>query len=100
MLGLPVHERSTASSLQPQWILKNRIQVFLAILHFADTLPRSVLSQVFYHLGVALMRLDNGNPVDKQFYEYSAKRAYENALMRNPLNLKAAFRFLQCTYLK
>jgi glycosyltransferase involved in cell wall biosynthesis len=83
-LGLyRVHEGSSAAT-QAQGLIQNRIKVYTQILGFADRLPRRVLSEIFYRMGVGLAQLKQSE----------AKRSYADALMHNPLHWKAAVRLL------
>jgi glycosyltransferase involved in cell wall biosynthesis len=100
VLGLyRVHEASSASA-QPQGVIRNRVKVYLATLHYCVQLPRQVLSRVFYHLGVGITQLNEPVEEAKSFYEYSAQRCFKSALMCNPFNLKAAARLILCALRK
>jgi glycosyltransferase involved in cell wall biosynthesis len=79
-----VHEESsTAGTIERK--TRNRVKVYLEILRLRD-LPRSTLSAVFYHLGVALAAL----PGEAEFCPF----AFKTAVKYNPLNLKAAYRLI------
>ena len=90
-----VHEGNSTSG-ESQGVIRNRIKVYLATLHFCEHVPRGVLSQVFYHLGVGLSRLKEEEVEAQVFNHYSARRAFKSAFMCNPFNLKAAARLLLC----
>jgi glycosyltransferase involved in cell wall biosynthesis len=82
-----VHPTNSATTLQTEGRKRNRAKVFLAILGFPD-LPRGIVSQVFYHLGMALSGLKN-EAITSGF-------AYKESLKYNPFNWRSAVRLLQC----
>ena len=64
---------------------------FPQILGFPD-LPRGIVSQVFYHLGVALSGLKNE--------AFTSAFAYKESLKYNPFNWRSAVRLILCTVRK
>jgi glycosyltransferase involved in cell wall biosynthesis len=86
-----VHEANSATTLAFEGRKRNRVKVFLAILGFPD-LPRGIVSQVFYHLGMALSGLKNE--------AFTSGFAYKESLKYNPFNWRSAVRLIQCTIRK
>lgn len=84
-----VHEANSTSAQQLAGRTRNRVKVFLTILRFPD-LPRGIVSQVFYHMGVALASLK----------DVAASFSYKESLKYNPFNWKAAVRLILCKYQK
>jgi teichuronic acid biosynthesis glycosyltransferase TuaG len=86
-----MHDANSASAVQFDGRKRNRVKVFLAILGFPD-LPRGIVSQVFYHLGVALSGLKNE--------AFTSAFAYKESLKYNPFNWRSAVRLILCTIRK
>jgi glycosyltransferase involved in cell wall biosynthesis len=92
-LGLYRVHAGSADTSRPERA-RDRVKIYLEALRFADLLPRRVISEIFYHLGVGLSRLKESETEKKCFNDYSAKRSYFHALQHNPFNWKAAVRLL------
>jgi hypothetical protein len=88
-----VHEQSSATTelREPNGLARNRVKVYLKILHSFSDIPPRIVSQIYYHLGVGLAKV--GERKDSQ-------RAYGRALKVNPVNWKAAARLILCTVQK
>jgi glycosyltransferase involved in cell wall biosynthesis len=80
-----VHEKNSSSGQQSEGRARNRVKVYLEILRLPD-LPRGILSQVFYHMGVALTSLK----------DHAATFSYKHSLMHNPFNWKSLIRLILC----
>jgi teichuronic acid biosynthesis glycosyltransferase TuaG len=84
-LGFYRMHESNSTSGQAEGRTKNRVKVFLEILRLPD-LPRGILSQVFYHMGVALGSLK----------DTAAVFSYKESLKYNPFNWRSAVRLILC----
>jgi len=94
-LGLyRVHGGNSDARISAPERYRDRCRVYLEALHNADVLPRRVISEMFYHLGVSLSRIKESEKEAKCFNDYSAKRSYFYALQHNPFNWRAAARLI------
>lgn len=79
-----MHEANSTSD-KSEKRTRNRVLVFIEFLRFPD-LPRKILAQVFYHMGVALTSIKDSGDLF----------SYKQSLMYNPFNLKALARLILC----
>lgn len=79
-----VHEASSANK-QTVGLIQNRIKVYTRILRAYPDLSPRLVSAIHYHMGVGLAKIGN---------DQEARNSYGHAFKLNPINYKAAARFL------